>query len=60
MTSIKVQLGARSYDILVGSGILRCLRKEIEARLEASQVFIITSPRIRRLHGAELLGCWDR
>lgn len=55
MATIKVGLGKRSYDIRIQAGLLDSLHKELAARQLEGPAFVITSPRIRRLHGGPVL-----
>lgn len=61
MTRISVQTASRSYQVLVERGLLRssggALREVIPAE---SRVFVVTSPRIRKLLGGALTKSFSR
>jgi 3-dehydroquinate synthase len=50
MESIRVGLGERSYDIMIGSGTLRDLGQELRERGLARDAMVFTSPRIGGLY----------
>ncbi len=55
MQTVRVNLGARSYDILVGRGLLRALGSETAARVGGADgrlAVVVSSPEIARLYGA--------
>ncbi|GGB38543.1 3-dehydroquinate synthase [Roseibium aquae] len=47
---MKVQLGARSYDILIGRGVMHGAGRTISARLPKARLAIITDETVARLH----------
>jgi 3-dehydroquinate synthase len=49
-TAIKVELGARSYDILIGRGLLADIGAELQRRLAGARVAIVTDETVARLH----------
>jgi 3-dehydroquinate synthase len=49
-TAIKVELGARSYDILIGRGLLADIGTELQRRLSGARVAIVTDETVARLH----------
>ena len=57
--TVTVHLGDRSYDILVGRGLLASLGRELAARLSTAstgprQALIVSSPEIANLYGPEV------
>ncbi len=56
MNKIRVKLGKNSYDVMVGSGLLRHAGREVRRVLPApgTRVFVITSPNVRRHWGRQL------
>lgn len=52
--TIRVTLDARSYDIHIGSGLLRRAGELVGATLPSHRLFAITHPGLARLHGGEL------
>src|SRR3972149_2710137 len=54
---IKVKLGARSYDIMSGRGLLARSAGLVAAVMpSAGRLVLITNPKINRLYGAALAG----
>jgi 3-dehydroquinate synthase len=51
MTDIRVNLGARSYRILVGTGALATVGAELARLRVGRKVALVTDPSIARLHG---------
>jgi len=53
---IKVKLKTQSYDVLIGTGLLRQAGREVRRVLpsKSSRVFVVTSPRVRRHWGGVL------
>jgi 3-dehydroquinate synthase len=49
-TAIKVDLGARSYDILIGRGLIGDVGAEVQRRLPGARVAIVTDETVARLH----------
>jgi 3-dehydroquinate synthase len=58
--TIRVDLGERSYDILIGSGLLARAGQEIASRLPKSRVAIVTDETVASLHLAALAGSLTR
>lgn len=54
MERLHVALGAQSYDILIGSGLLSRARELIPAKSQRSKVFILTDANAARHHGAAI------
>lgn len=56
MQKIKVKLGPNSYDVLIGDGLLRNAGRLLEVAKPGkdSQVFVVTSPNVRRHWGEKL------
>ncbi|MBI4468510.1 MAG: 3-dehydroquinate synthase [Acidobacteria bacterium] len=54
---LTVDLGARSYDIVIGAGALASASRELRRAgvKPGSKLAVVSSPRILRLHGAALL-----
>lgn len=50
-TTVRVNLAERSYDILIGSGLLNELPQFIGERCDASHVVLITDENVDALHG---------
>lgn len=53
--SIKVELGERSYEIIVGDGILDEAGSYIKKYIKGNSAFIITSDTVKRLYGKRLI-----
>jgi 3-dehydroquinate synthase len=53
-TAIKVELGARSYDILIGRGLIAGAGDELARRMPGARVAIVTDETVGRLHLSEL------
>ncbi len=51
ITSVRVALGARSYPILIGSGVLGTAGQELRRRRLPRQVVLVTDTKIWRLYG---------
>jgi len=49
-TAIKVELGARSYDILIGRGLIAEAGAELRRRLPGVRVAIVSDETVARLH----------
>ena len=49
-TAIKVELGARSYDILIGRGLIADAGAELRRRLPGVRVAIVSDETVARLH----------
>ncbi len=54
MKEIKVRLGANSYSIVVGAGILPVLPRRLKALGLGRDAVVITNPLVNRLHGKAL------
>lgn len=54
MKSVSVELGARSYQIDIGHGLLAQSGEKILPHLKGKQVFVITDSSVERLHGDSL------
>ena len=52
--SVRVELGPRSYDILIGPGLLASAGAEIAARLPKARLLIVADERVDDLHGEAL------
>ncbi len=48
--SLRVALGERGYDILVGAGLLEHLAEEVGALLRRPKVFVVTEERVAACH----------
>lgn len=55
LRKVAVDLGERSYDILIGSGLLRRAGAEIAARLPGARVAVVTDDNVAGHHGEPLL-----
>jgi len=54
MTSVTVDLGERSYDIIIGKDLLLRAGKFLKPHLKAPRVAIVTDENVHALHGATL------
>ncbi|MGE5543622.1 MAG: 3-dehydroquinate synthase [Bacillota bacterium] len=54
MDRLKVDLGARSYEIIIGSGALRELGSRLRSLGEFSRLMLVTNPTVYDLYGEEL------
>lgn len=54
LETVRVELGARAYDILVGHGALKELGPRLSAMLKRPRAFVLTDETVKRLHGAAL------
>jgi 3-dehydroquinate synthase len=52
--TVRVELGARSYDILIGRGLLARLGEELARRLPNTRTVIVTDETVAKLHLAPL------
>jgi 3-dehydroquinate synthase len=52
--TVPVQLGSRSYDVVIGPGLLANAGKEIAGRLGAARCVIVTDENVARFHLPEL------
>ena len=56
MKRLRINLGERSYDILIGSGLRAQVGEFVKTILTPSQVVIISHPSINNLYGKEIAG----
>jgi 3-dehydroquinate synthase len=54
MGKLKVDLGSRSYEIMIGAGILENFGKVAKEKSFSQQIIVITDPLVWELHGAAL------
>jgi len=54
--TVQVQLGERSYPIVVGNGVIQQLGTELAVAFTARRVCVVTNPTIRALYGARVVG----
>ena len=54
MKTISIPLGPRSYDVLIGSGILPQLGRELKRRKLGTHPVLVSNPTILKRHGARL------
>lgn len=54
MRSVRVELGARAYDILIGRGLIAAAGAEIARRLPGARAIIVTDTEVARHHLAAL------
>ncbi|MGD9814254.1 MAG: 3-dehydroquinate synthase [Hyphomonadaceae bacterium] len=57
--TITIPLGARSYDVLIGAGLLARAGELIAPFARAQRVFIVTDQNVARLHRAALASALD-
>jgi 3-dehydroquinate synthase len=57
---LRVELGARSYDIVIGAGAIDALEAVPRLWLRRRRVFVVTDETVDRLHGAALGACLER
>ncbi|MBT6716558.1 MAG: 3-dehydroquinate synthase [Nitrospina sp.] len=55
MQSLNIDLGERSYDILLGSGLLGSVGKFLSQVLQPSRIVLITHPSLFKLYGEKVL-----
>jgi 3-dehydroquinate synthase len=55
MKKVKIDLADRSYDILIGRGLLERTGEFLKERVKASRVIVITHPGINRLYGERVI-----
>ena len=55
MKSLGIELGERSYDILIGPGLRKRMGEFLKAIFEPSRVIVITHPSINSLYGEEVV-----
>src|SRR5690606_16470284 len=51
---VRVELGARSYDIFIGNGLIASAGREIAARLPGVRAAIVSDVHVAARHGAAL------
>ena len=56
MDRLKVDLGARSYEIIIGSGVLKELGVLLHSLGQASRIMLVTNPTVYDLYGEQLRG----
>ncbi len=49
-TTVPVKLGDRSYDILIGAGLIGQAGREIASRAKSVRVAVVTDETVARLH----------
>ena len=54
METVRVELGERSYDIVIGTGTVSLLPERLEELGLGTDLFVVTSPTIRRCCGERL------
>ncbi|HSV75244.1 MAG TPA: 3-dehydroquinate synthase [Chthonomonadales bacterium] len=59
MSGIRVELGARSYTVTVGAGVLGHLGPWVAENLTPSRIAIVSHPRLLKLHGPALMAGLD-
>lgn len=52
---VRVELGSRSYDILIGDGLIASAGQEIAARLPGARAAIVSDENVAASHGAALV-----
>ncbi|MCO5158799.1 MAG: 3-dehydroquinate synthase [Aquamicrobium sp.] len=52
--TVRVELGARAYDILIGDGLIGAAGREIAARLPGARAAIVTDENVAARHAAAL------
>ena len=57
--TVRVNLGERSYDVLVGEGLLAEVAQHISPVLKQDRVFIVTDENVAPLHLEILEHCLD-
>ena len=55
LRTVGVQLGTRSYDILIGRGLITAAGQHIAGRLPGARVAVVTDANVVRQHGAALV-----
>lgn len=48
--AVRVELGARSYDILIGEGLIAAAGKEISTRFPGARAMVVTDETVAKLH----------
>ncbi len=54
MKTVNVKLGARSYDILIASGLLTSLSRLFESYQIRRRLFLIANPKVFKLYGEDM------
>ncbi|HIU64087.1 MAG TPA: 3-dehydroquinate synthase [Candidatus Avacidaminococcus intestinavium] len=54
MTTVRVNLGKRSYDIIIKKGLFKHLGRELRARSKATKIIVVTDQNVERLYGKQL------
>lgn len=57
--TVHVSLGERSYDILIGSGLIARAGQEIASRLPGIRAAVVTDENLAKLHLSSLLGALE-
>jgi len=57
MKTVKVGLGSRSYDILIGSSVLRQMCRHLQDHQIGKRIFLISNMTVFDLYGRELTRC---
>src|SRR5262249_38054973 len=52
--TVPVQLGSRSYDVVIGSGLLANAGREVAARVAVVKCGVVTDEKVARCHLPEL------
>ncbi len=60
VATVTVELGARSYDIVIGEGLLESAGERIAKVLERPQTVIVSDQHVAELHLEGLVGALDR
>ncbi len=55
MKQLRIDLGERSYDILIGPGLLDQTGEEAGKRIPGRRAVVVTHPRIRQLYGTQVM-----
>ena len=54
MKRLRIDLGERSYEILVGRNLIAEIGRHLSSILQPSRVVVVTNPSINRFYGARL------
>lgn len=60
IVTVPVSLGDRSYDILIGNGLIERAGVEIAARFKGSRVAVVTDDNVAALHLERLMAAFER
>lgn len=60
MKTVHVNLGARSYDILIGSGILESAGDFFKKYKVGRRIFVVSNPNVSQLYGRSLMEALSR